>query len=50
MKRYSDYPPETQRAIDNIIAIGVQTVRSARPQPSPAVRDGAKENRRRYSN
>jgi len=26
-KRYSDYPPETQRAIDGIIAIGVRIVR-----------------------
>jgi len=31
-KRYSDYPPETQRAIDGIIAIGVRMVRRPRPK------------------
>lgn len=26
-KRYSDYPPETQRVIDNIILIGLRVAR-----------------------
>jgi len=26
-KRYSDYPPETQRVIDNIIALGLRVAR-----------------------